>query len=76
MVYFFVDKDGTEGCNNEIPNRNFSEWLGWEDVYGTSCVITTLPKGTIEKVIGKTLTWDDEPYFYCGVKEIDDINNK
>lgn len=32
MVYFFVDKDGTEGCANEIPNRNFSEWIGWKDV--------------------------------------------
>ena len=75
MVYFFVDKDGTEGCANEIPNRNFSEWLGWEDVYGESCTITTLPNGTIEKVIGKKLTWEDEPYYYSGVKEIDDANN-
>lgn len=66
MVYFFVDKDGTEGCSNELPNRNFSEWLGWKNVYGEECTITTLPKGTIEKVIGKKLTWDDEPYEYYG----------
>ena len=64
MVYFFVDKDGTEGCSNELPNRHFSEWLGWKDLY--ECTITTLPKGTIEKVIGKKLTWEDEPYEYYG----------
>ena len=75
MVYFFVNKDGTEGCANEIPNRNFKLWMGWENVYGDYCVITALPKGTIEKVIGKTLTWEDEPYYYSGVKEIDDANN-
>lgn len=76
MVYFFVDKDGTEGCANEIPNRNFNEWAEWTDVYGESCTITTLPNGTIEKVIGKKLTWEDEPYYYSGVKEYDDLNNK
>ena len=76
MVYFFVDKDGTEGCANESPNRNFNEWIGWEDVYGESCTITTLPNGTIEKVIGKKLTWEDEPYLYSGLKEYDDLNNK
>ena len=75
MVYFFVDKDGTEGCANERPYRKYDEWSGWKDVYGESCTITTLPKGTIEKVIGKTLTWEDEPYYYSGVKEIDDANN-
>ena len=66
MVYFFVDKDGTEGCANECPKRNFGEWLGWENVFGEECVITTLPTGTIEKIIGKKLTWNDEPYEYYG----------
>lgn len=76
MVYFFVDKDGTEGCANERPFRKYSEWSGWKDVYGEECNITTLPKGTIEKLIGKKLTWEDEPYHYSGVKENDDLNNK
>lgn len=34
MVYFFVDKDGTEGCANEIPEKGFNEWRSWKDVYG------------------------------------------
>ena len=66
MVYFFVDKDGTEGCANERPNRNFGEWCGWESVFGDECVITILPKGTIEKLIGRVLTWENEPYYYTG----------
>lgn len=66
MVYFFVDKDGTEGCSNELPDRNWFEWMGWKNVYGEVCTITRLPKGTIEKLIGKKLTWDDEPYEYNG----------
>lgn len=66
MVYFFVDKDGTEGCANERPTRNFGEWIGWKNVFGEECVITTLPTGTIEKIIGKILTWNDEPYEYYG----------
>lgn len=66
MVYFFVDKDGTECCANALPNRKFTEWVGWENMDGEECTITLLPKGTIEKVIGKKLTWDDEPYEYYG----------
>lgn len=66
MVYFFVDKDGTEGCANEIPERCFNEWRGWENVYGECCEIVTLPNGTIEKLIGKKLTWEDDVYEYRG----------
>lgn len=66
MVYFFVDKDGAEGCANEKPIRNFSEWCEWKSTDGYDCRIIYLPKGTIKKVIGKKLTWDDEPYEYYG----------
>ena len=75
MVYLFVDKDGTEGCANETPNRDFGEWRGWKTVYGEECTITTLPKGTIEKLIGRVLTWDNEPYYYTGIEEYDRLNN-
>ena len=59
MIYFFVDKDGTEGCANEHPTRNYGKWFTWKG-------ITILPKGTIEKVISKKLTWENEPYEYYG----------
>ena len=66
MVYFFVDEDGTEGCANEKPIRESGDWVGWEDSDGYESEIVILPKGTIEKVIGKVLTWEDEPYEYYG----------
>ena len=28
-TYFFVDKDGTEGCANEIPHQDCGEWWPW-----------------------------------------------
>ena len=75
MVYFFVDKDGTEGCANERPYRDKVCWSGYEDIY-FECVITNLPKGTIEKVIGRVLTWEDEPFEYYGIEEYDKRNEK
>ncbi len=66
MVYFFVDKDGTEGCANEWPEKGFNEWRSWKNVYGECCEIVTLPNGTIEKLIGKKLTWEDGVYEYIG----------
>jgi hypothetical protein len=75
MVYFFVDKDGTEGCASERPYRDREIWTGYEDLY-FACVIVPLPKGTIEKVIGRVLTWDDEPFEYYGIEEYDKLNEK
>lgn len=75
MVYFFVDKNGAEGCANERPYRNFGEWVGWDNTDGYSCNIVSLPKGTIEKTIGRVLTWENEPYYYTGSEEYDKLNN-
>ena len=75
MVYFFVNKDGSESCSNECPERNFDEWIEWKSVFGEECHITTLPKGTIKKIIGKELTWENNPYKYYGIEEIDNKNN-
>lgn len=75
MIYFFVNKDGTEGCANECPIRKYGDyWDGWEDMYYT-CSVLHLPKGTIEKLIGRVLTWDNEPYYYTGNEEYDRLNN-
>lgn len=74
MVYLFVNKDGTEGCATECPIRDCGGyWSGWEDMY-YSCSVVPLPKGAIEKLIGKKLTWDNEPYYYTGIEEYDKLN--
>lgn len=61
MAYLCVDKRG-EFIADECPERCFGEWRGWRDVYvEESCTLIPLPKGTIEKLIGKEMTWEDEP---------------
>jgi hypothetical protein len=61
MAYLCVDKNG-EYIADELPIRAWFEWVGWRDVYGESCTLISLPKGTIKKLIGKEMTWEDEPY--------------
>mgnify|MGYP003298648312 CR=1 FL=1 len=60
MAYICVDKRG-EFIADEYPEKGFYEWKGWRDVYGESCTLIPLPKGTIKKLIGKEMTWEDEP---------------
>lgn len=60
MAYICVDKRG-EFIADEYPEKGFYEWKGWRDVYGESCTLIPLPTGTIKKLIGKEMTWEDEP---------------
>ena len=69
MVWLCVDCDGTEWFSpKKKPHR--SAWGYWADaqvIVGDNITDTVrnlkiLPKGTIEKLIGKKLTWEDEPY--------------
>jgi len=63
VVWLAVDEDGTEAafdteftCRLELPDgRGF--WQTWGSEID-------LPKGTIEKLIGRKLTWEDEPVEY------------
>ena len=57
MAWLAVDKNGVEVIFEYIPNRcNNKEWMqiGYSNYF-------ELPKGSIKKLIGKDLTWDDEP---------------
>lgn len=64
-----VNKDGTEFIFEDEPYRLPSDadpddkyyWeYGYYD-YGSSRGYIELPKGSIEKLIGRKLTWDDKP---------------
>lgn len=59
MAWLAVDKDGTENIYDIEPNRDL-QVDRWEIVTENSWWIG-LPKGTIEKIIGRTLTWQDVP---------------
>lgn len=63
MAWVAVDKDGNEGIYSTKPIRginrlknNTEVWL-LTDIYAH---YASVPKGTIKKLIGKDLTWNDE----------------
>ena len=56
MAWLAVDKNGDETMFRFRPCRYDSECI-WTD----SLAYIEIPKGTIKKIIGKDLTWDDEP---------------
>ena len=61
MAWVAVDKDGEEVVFGEKPKREFTLYLMWIPCTikaGNGC---ELPKGSIKKLIGHELTWDDEP---------------
>lgn len=63
MAWLAVDKDGTELVWSYRPLRN--KYRGrWDAPYNDDDYIyrsIELPKGTIEKLIGWTMTWEHEP---------------
>ena len=64
MAYLACDKDGTEWICSDKPSREpviddeFSPNSIWADAWEQ----IELPKGSIAKLIGRELTWADEPY--------------
>lgn len=58
-LYVAVDYDGTESIFEEKPKRCGNDLPMWDNEYGCSFIV--LPKGSIEKLIGRQITWDDEP---------------
>jgi hypothetical protein len=69
MAYVAVDSWGQEvmfhNCPERTENRYWRDNIVYWEIRGhTTCAddySITLPKGTIKKIIGKDLTWDDEP---------------
>lgn len=62
MAFVAVDKDRSEYIHYCAPVRGFNndasiEEDGWID--GGDCI--PLPKGSIRKLIGRDLSWNDEP---------------
>lgn len=56
MAWLAVDMDGSEFIYNKYPERG--EYV-FDPEYWCNCV--ELPKGTIKKLLGYELTWEDEP---------------
>jgi hypothetical protein len=52
-----VDEDGRECIYYEKPIRKENSW----DIENNSDIFCDIPCGNIEKLIGRKLTWEDEP---------------
>ena len=64
MAFVAVDADGTEYIYEQcMPLRYEREkyWITGFDEYGDTHPCIELPKGSIAKLIGRELTWEDEP---------------
>lgn len=69
MAYVAVHSWGEEymfhNCPERTENRYWQDNIVYWEIRGyTTCAddySIPLPKGTIKKLIGKDLTWDDEP---------------
>jgi hypothetical protein len=68
MAWLCVDEDGDEMIFDNKPKRDNSPTCGgyWSRNEERDFCNVDLPKGTIKKLIGKNLTWEDEPYEYTG----------
>ena len=55
MAWVAVDKDGEEWIFNKEPLKSNDYW---EPI---SANVVFLPKGSIKKLIGRELTWTDNP---------------
>lgn len=67
MPYLAVDKEeGDEHVYERLPERGYGEWMPipFDSFY------VKLPKGSIKTLIGKVLTWEDEPVELTGEKLI------
>ena len=61
MAWLAVNKDGVEKYFGfHKPNRDYYDFWN-EEVLGEELQGETLKPGTIEKLIGRKLTWEDEP---------------
>lgn len=60
MAYLAVNEDGSEIIVNDNRYLERDEDLGEWTTYGYSDIVQ-LPHGSIEKLTGKEMTWEDEP---------------
>ena len=59
MAWLAVDRDGSENIYDIKPIRDL--WVNRWDIITDDTWWINLPNGTIEKIIGRKLTWEDNP---------------
>jgi hypothetical protein len=54
-MWFAVDEEGSEWAYHKKPERRRTEW------YSSIYAMLEFPKGSIQAITGRVLTWADEP---------------
>ena len=75
-LWLAVDSDGTEKLFYKKPVREPNKRT-WTYLREGGDTIIELPKGSIKRLIGKSLTWNDEPFEFIEIpKETVTIDSK
>lgn len=61
MAFVATDKDGSEWIFDVKPYRQTEVWVTSQYDINNGANWFELPKGSIRKLIGRELTWKDEP---------------
>ena len=61
MAFVAVDSDGAEAIYDDLPTRHNTSWIPAKYRNGEDTDWVYLPSGSIAKLIGRELTWSDEP---------------
>ncbi len=61
MAFLATDKDGSEWIFNNNPYRDLMRGIWRRTVRNDNSSYIQLPAGSIRKLIGRELTWEDEP---------------
>jgi hypothetical protein len=72
MAWLAVDKDGDEHIYGYIPEKDGDVWALPEIKNESWCFTynyVSLPDGTIKRLIGRVLAWEDEPVEFTEVME-------
>ena len=69
-MWMAVDKDGTERVCDVKPDRACYApiWEGIDPYNGDDRDCIAMPTGSIERLLGRKLTWDDEPVEITNLK--------
>ena len=74
MAYLAVDESGDELIFENSPSRRYSVyppnrgwWESWDEEQTEEYFPVRLPSGTIERLTGKNMSWEDEPFKFIEI---------
>lgn len=76
MAWLAKDKNGEEYIYEYKPERGDTHWQYNEDEEWKQSDYVSLPIGTIKKLIGRELKWEDEPVCISDGETVKDVSTE